>query len=445
MQMLEQKITASLAAARLTQRRGRLVALQGILAEAVGLDVRLGELVHILPAHHGTPVAAEVVGLREDRAQLMPYGPMEGLCLNSEVAATGRTWSVPVGQALLGRVVDATCKPLDDGPALPADMQTAGRYAAAINPMRRAAIDTALATGVKAVDLCTPIGKGQRVGIFAGSGVGKSTLLGMVSRQTAADVVVIALIGERGREVGDFIRENLGEARRSNTVVVAASADQPAVLRRQAAYTATCIAEWFRDQGKDVLLVMDSVTRFALAQKEIGLATGEPIGSRGYPSSCFALLPPLLERAGRLAGKGSITGIYTVLVEGDDMNEPVADHMRAILDGHIVLTRKLAEKNHYPAIDVLKSISRLSGNLWSPEQKKQVAAIRNALSMYEDHADFIELGAYQKGANPALDRIIALRPGIAELLTQAPEALYEPGKLQSQVQALAARLAEKPA
>lgn len=443
MQMLERAVTARLAQARFAQRTGRLVAIQGVLAEAVGLDVHLGELVHIRPVHEGAPVTAEVVGLREDRALLMPYASMEGLCLASEVTASGQTWSVPVGEVLLGRVVDAAGQPLDDGPALPAGLPAVGRHARAINPLRREAIDTALPTGVKAIDLFTPLGQGQRIGIFAGSGVGKSTLLGMVARQTAADVVVIALIGERGREVGDFIRDNLDAGRRSRTVVVAASADQPAVLRRQAAYTATCIAEWFRDQGRHVLLVMDSVTRFALAQREIGLATGEPVGSRGYPSSCFALLAPLLERAGRLASGGSITGIYTVLVEGDDMNEPVADHMRAILDGHVVLTRKLAEKNHYPAIDVLKSVSRLSGSLWASDVRQGVGVVRQALSVYEDHADFIELGAYQKGSNTQLDRIIGLRPAIDALLLQAPDELCEPARARSGLQALATQLGER--
>lgn len=445
MKILEKKVTDGLARSRLTQRKGRLVSIQGVLAEATGLDVQLGELVHIVSARDGQPVPAEVVGLREDRALLMPYGPLEGLCLSSEVIASGQTWSVPVGNALLGRVVDPTCKPLDDGPDLPLNMLTAGRYAAAINPMHREAIDTPLATGVKAIDLFTPLGQGQRIGIFAGSGVGKSTLLGMISRQTRADIVVIALIGERGREVGDFIKENLCDERMRKTVVVAASADQPAVLRRQAAYSATCIAEWFRAQGLNVLLIMDSVTRFALAQREIGLAVGEPVGSRGYPSSCFASLPPLLERAGKIAGQGSITGIYTVLVEGDDMNEPVADHMRAILDGHVVLSRKLAEKNHYPAIDVLKSVSRLSGGLWTQEQKNSVSAIRSALSVYQDHADFIELGAYQKGSNPGLDRIIAMRPMINELLTQSPQELHDAVKTSSHVQMIAGRLSERVA
>ncbi len=443
MQMLEQSILKSLASAKLSRRCGRLVAVHGVLAEAEGLDATLGELVHIQPARGGAAVPAEVVGLKEARTLLMPYGPMEGLCLTSHVVTTGKTWSVPVGSALLGRVVDPTGQPLDDGPALPANMEMARRHAPAINPMHRTAIDTPLMTGVRAVDWFTPLGQGQRMGIFAGSGVGKSTLLGMISRQTQADVVVIALIGERGREVSDFIQENLSAERRSRTVVVAASADQPAVLRRQAAYSATCMAEWFRAQGLHVLLIMDSITRFALAQREIGLATGEPIGNRGYPASCFSLLPPLLERAGKLSGKGSITGIYTVLVEGDDMNEPVADHMRAILDGHIVLGRKLAEKSHYPAIDVLKSISRLSGNLLEKDQARQVMLIRQALAFHQDHADFIELGAYQKGANLRLDRIIALKPAIDSFLQQPSAESSTAEKAQQQLKALAQSLEEK--
>lgn len=443
MQMLARAVTDHLARARLTRRTGRLVALQGLLAEAEGLDVRLGELVHIRPERGGPAVAAEVVGLRAERALLMPYGSLEGLCLASTVTATGDTWSVPVGEALLGRVVDATGEPLDGAGALPADLLRVPRVAAAINPLQRAAIDTPLLTGVRAIDLFTPVGQGQRIGIFAGSGVGKSTLLGMLARHTAADVVVIAMIGERGREVGDFLRDNLDAERRGRAVVVAASADQPAVLRRQAAYTATCIAEWFRDQGRHVLLVMDSVTRFALAQREIGLAAGEPVGSRGYPSSCFALLPPLLERAGRLAAGGSITALYTVLVEGDDMNEPVADHMRAILDGHVVLTRKLAEKNHYPAIDVLRSVSRLSGALQGGELRQGVATLRQALALHEEHADFIELGAYQKGANARLDRVVELRPAIEALLVQGAGETAEPARARSRLLALAAQLKER--
>lgn len=435
----EQRALSAVAGIKLSRRIGRLTAIQGVVVEAAGLDVQLGEVVNVIPARGGQAIPAEVVGLRHERALLMPYGPLEGLCLASEVIPTGQAWSVPVGNGLLGRVVDATCQPLDGKP-LPNGLHIVNRFAQPINPLHRVAIDQLMVTGVRAVDSFTPIGRGQRVGIFAGSGVGKSTLLGMVSRQASADVIVIALIGERGREVGDFLRDSLGPQGRDRAVVVAASSDQPAVLRRQAAYTATSIAEWFRAQGKHVLLIMDSITRFALAQREIGLATGEPIGSRGYPPSCFALLPPLLERAGTIEGQGSITGLYTVLVEGDDMNEPVADHMRSILDGHVVLSRKLVSRSHYPAIDVLQSISRLSGNLWSAEQRQTVDGMRHALAAYQEHADLIELGAYDKGSNASLDRAIELKPEIDGFLRQRADEVCPVEKTWQMARALADRL-----
>jgi flagellum-specific ATP synthase len=314
------------------------------------------------------------------------------------------------------------------------------RFVAPINPLHRSPINTTLDTGVKAVDVFTPLGRGQRVGIFAGSGVGKSTLLGMMSKYAEADVIVIALIGERGREVGDFIRDSLGPEGLKKAVVIAAAAEQPAVLRRQAAYTATTIAEWFRAQGKHVLLIMDSITRFALAQREIGLSTGEPMGSRGYTPSVFALLPPLMERAGALNGQGSITGVYTVLVEGDDMNEPVADHMRAILDGHIVLSRHVAARGHWPAIDVLHSISRLAGALYTQEQKGQVERLRSALGAYQNSVDLIELGAYEKGAQPLLDSMIALKPQFDALLQQTPQEHFATSGVWQTVLQLCQRL-----
>nr|WP_269802855.1 FliI/YscN family ATPase [Pseudomonas uvaldensis] len=403
---------------RLCRRVGRLSSIQGMVLHATGLDVRLGELVDIHPARGGDVIAAEVVGLRSEFTLLMPYSTVDGLCLASEVHARGTPYTVPVGESLLGRVLDATCLPLDDLPA-PEGLKRMPRFVAPINPLHRSPIDATLVTGVKAVDVFTPLGRGQRVGIFAGSGVGKSTLLGMMSKYAQADVIVIALIGERGREVGDFIRDSLGVDGLKKAVVIAAAAEQPAVLRRQAAYTATTIAEWFRAQGKHVLLIMDSITRFALAQREIGLSTGEPMGSRGYTPSVFALLPPLMERAGALNRQGSITGVYTVLVEGDDMNEPVADHMRAILDGHIVLSRTVAARGHWPAIDVLHSISRLAGTLYTQEQKDQVARLRSALGSYQNSVDLIELGAYERGSQPLLDTMIDLKPEFDALLQQA--------------------------
>ncbi|TWC11294.1 type III secretion system FliI/YscN family ATPase [Pseudomonas sp. SJZ085] len=419
-QGLESRLLTQLAQTRLCRRVGRLSSIQGMVLHATGLDARLGELVDIQPAQGGEAVVAEVVGLRSDYTLLMPYAPVDGLCLASEVHSRGAPYTVPVGDGLLGRVLDATCNPLDDRPA-PEGVKRMPRFVAPINPLHRSPITTTLVTGVKAVDVFTPLGRGQRIGIFAGSGVGKSTLLGMMSKYAEADVIVIALIGERGREVGDFIRESLGPEGLKKAVVIAAAAEQPAVLRRQAAYTATTIAEWFRAQGKHVLLIMDSITRFALAQREIGLSTGEPMGSRGYTPSVFALLPPLMERAGALDGQGSITGVYTVLVEGDDMNEPVADHMRAILDGHIVLSRSVAARGHWPAIEVLHSISRLAGALHTHEQKSQVERLRSALGSYQSSADLIELGAYEKGSQPLLDTMIELKSEFDALLQQTPE------------------------
>ncbi|MEK6788412.1 MAG: FliI/YscN family ATPase [Pseudomonadota bacterium] len=423
----------------LCRRLGRLTAIRGMAMEATGLDVRLGELVDITPARGGEAVIAEVVGLRSDHILLMPYGPVEGLCLASEVVARGETYTVAVGEQLLGRVLDATCQPLDDLP-LPEGLIRKPRFVAPINPLHRAPINKPLVTGVKAVDVFIPLGRGQRIGIFAGSGVGKSTLLSMMSQYADADVIVIALIGERGREVGDFIRDSLGLEGLKKAVVIAAAAEQSAVLRRQAAYTATTIAEEFRAQGRHVLLIMDSITRLALAQREIGLSTGEPMGSRGYPPSVFALLPPLMERAGALAGQGSITGVYTVLVEGDDMNEPVADHMRAILDGHIVLSRQVAARGHYPAIDVLQSISRLAGVLRTPEQRQLVERLRSALGIYHNSEDLIELGAYERGSHPVLDKMIELKPEVDVLLRQSPDEHVAAEKAWQAVSQLAQKL-----
>ncbi|MCD6069503.1 MAG: putative flagellum-specific synthase [Microvirga sp.] len=438
LKLLEQRALGLLSDAALVKRAGRLTAIQGMVLEAAGVDVQIGEIVEVIPARGGEAIAAEVVGLRAERTLLMPYGPIEGLCLASAVIPSGQRWSVAVGPELLGRVIDATGNPLEGAP-FPSGMAQVKRAVQPINPLARRAIDRVMETGVKAVDIFTPIGRGQRVGIFAGSGVGKSTLLGMISKRASADVIVIALIGERGREVGEFLRESLGAEGREHAVVVAASSDQPAVLRRQAAYTAGCIAEWFRDQGKDVLLIMDSVTRFALAQREIALAIGEPMGSRGYPPSCFALLPPLLERAGNIEGKGSITGVYTVLVEGDDINEPVADHMRAILDGHIVLDRKLASRGHYPPIDVLGSISRLADKLWKPAQRTVVERVKATMATYQDQKDLIDLGAYEKGSNPVLDRAIELKPEFDALLRQRSDEQCQLQLAWQQAQRLAER------
>lgn len=438
----ENQILDDLNAASPCRRIGRLSSIQGILLEATGLDVRLGELVDVLPARQRTGLLAEVVGLRGEHTLLMPYSSVEGLCLSSQVVARGESATVAVGEALLGRILDPLSQPLDGRP-LPEDLPRVPRTAAPINPLHRSPIQKSLVTGVKAVDLFIPLGRGQRVGIFAGSGVGKSTLLGMMSKHAEADVTVIALIGERGREVGDFIRESLGPEGLKKAVLIVAAAEQPAVLRRQAAYTATTVAEWFRAQGKHVLLIMDSITRFALAQREIGLATGEPMGSRGYPPSVFSLLPPLMERAGALETQGSITGVYTVLVEGDDMNEPVADNMRAILDGHIVLSRALAAKGQWPAIDIMHSISRLAGALRNPEQKELIELVGNAYGAYQQSADLIELGAYERGSNPLLDRMILLKPELDGLLKQSPSQHLSAGHAWKLVKEFSLKLGEQ--
>ncbi len=419
-QTLESNLRSRIDGCRMHRRKGKLKAVHGMVLEATGLEATLGELADVYSSQDKKIVTAEVVGLRDERTLLMPHGPVEGLSLSGYIVARGEAFRVPVGDGLLGRVLDARCEPLDDlGPVSPDEYSPL--ISTPINPLHRDPIDHQLNTGVTAVDLFTPLGRGQRVGIFAGSGVGKSTLLGMMSKGTNADVVVIALIGERGREVGDFIRDSLGTEGLRNAVVIAAAAEQPAVLRRQAAYTATTVAEWFRATGKHVLLIMDSVTRFALAQREIGLATGEPMGSRGYPPSVFSLLPPLMERAGLLRGEGSITGVYTVLVEGDDLNEPVSDNMRAILDGHIVLDRYIASKGRWPAVDLLNSISRLAGALRSPAEKQAIDTLLAALGQYADSEDLINLGAYEKGSNGVLDIMMELKPKLDQLITQYPK------------------------
>lgn len=403
------------------RQTGRLTAIHGGVLEASGCDVHQGELVEIIQAKGGDArVKAEVVGLRDERILLMPFSSPQGLCLNSTVVPLDRSLNVPVGEGLLGRVIDPMGAPLDDLGELEYEAQ-ASSFSEPINPLARSQIKTVLETGVKAIDVFCSLGVGQRIGIMAGSGVGKSTLLGMMASHTNADVIVIALIGERGREVGDFIRENLGEEGLARAVVVVAAAEQPAVLRRQAAFSATTIAEWFRRKNKNVLLIMDSITRFAMAQREIGLSTGEPIGARGYPSSVFAQLPPLLERGGAIKNQGAITSVYTVLVEGDDLNDPVADHMRSILDGHVVLSRDLASRGHYPAIDIQNSISRLANAILSEERKSIATGLRSAMSLYASSQDLIELGAYEPGRNLVLDEVISMKPQLDAMVTQTPQ------------------------
>lgn len=399
------------------QRVGTVVGVAGLVIESEGPNVGLGELCAVRSPRDDFSVTAEVVGFREHRVLLMPLGDTAGLHVGCEVAATERPPLPGATPAMLGRVLDALGRPYDGLGLLPLDRH-ARVQSAPPHPLRRQRIRTPFVTGVRAIDTFVPYGRGQRIGLFAGSGVGKSTLIGMIARASEADVVVIALVGERGREVREFIEKDLGSEGMRRAVVVVATSDTPAPLRLRAAFTATAIAEAWRDAGRNVLLMMDSVTRFAMAQREIGLAIGEPPATRGYTPSVFALLPRLLERAG--AGEtGAITALYTVLVEGDDMNEPVADAVRGILDGHVVLSRTLAHFNHYPAIDVLESVSRLTRDICTPEEVELAGRAREHLALYRKNEDLILVGAHQRGVNAALDRAIALHEPLRGFLRQA--------------------------
>lgn len=424
-QVLERLARRSDAVGRadLTRRRGRVSDLIGLIVEASGLEAEVGEVcdVHIgrdpMTGEEQT-LGAEVVGFRSGRTLLMPLGEMHGIGPGNVVTATGRRVSVHVGPQLLGRVLDGMGNPVDGG--APINMlPTRPITGQPPSPLERPRITDRVTLGVRALDSIIPCGRGQRLGIFAGSGVGKSSLLGMIARSTSADVNVICLVGERGREVREFIDRDLGTALERSVVVVATS-DQPALVRIKAALTATAIAEYFRDQGGDVVLMMDSVTRFAMAQREIGLAIGEPPATRGFTPSVFAMLPKLLERSGTSAD-GSITGLYTVLVDGDDMNEPVADAARSILDGHIVLTRELAHAGHYPAIDVLQSVSRLEGEISVPQVREAAIELRSLLAAYRDKRDLIAIGAYERGSDRMTDRAIDLHDDINGFLRQKPE------------------------
>ena len=383
---------------------GKVVNVVGLTVESAGPDARLGDICSIFPeGEDARPVMAEVVGFKDKKTLLMPYEAVEGIGLNCLVQNLGVPLSVEVSDDMLGRTLDGLGRPTD-GTTLPRG-KSYPVEAMPPDPMSRAIIDEVLTLGVKAVDGLLTVGTGQRIGIFAGSGVGKSTLMGMFARNTKADINVIALIGERGREVREFIERDLGEEGMRRSVVVVATSDKPALERNKAAKTATAIAEYFRDKGKDVLLMMDSLTRFSMAQREIGLASGEPPVSRGYPPSVYSEMPKLLERAGR-ASKGSITGLYTVLVDGDDFNEPITDTARSILDGHIVLDRKLGHKNHYPAIDVLQSISRCMSQIVDRDHKKLAGKLKTVLATYNEAEDLINIGAYKAGSNPAIDMAI---------------------------------------
>jgi len=400
------------------RRIGSVTQFYGMVVESNGPDVFLGEQCEIYSRSQMEPVPAEVVGIKNGKVLLMPYGELKGIRLGSEVIATGQPVQVSVGQSLLGRVIDAFGRPLDGNP-LAKPEQTYPLYVENTNPLSRPRITNVLETGIKAIDTLLTLGKGQRVGIFAGSGVGKSTLLGIIARNMDADVNVIALIGERGREVLEFIEDILGEGGLERSVVVVATSDQPALVRTHAALAATTIAEYFRDQGLNVVLTMDSITRFAMAQREIGLAIGEPPTARGYTPSVFAALPKLLERGGTSSSGGSITALYTVLVEGDDdVNDPVADSIRAILDGHILLSRELANHRRYPAIDILNSNSRLVRQLLSAEEYEVMEKAVAAISTYEKSKDLVEIGAYKQGVNLSLDKAIKQMPNLELFLSQ---------------------------
>jgi flagellum-specific ATP synthase len=396
---------------------GRIDKIVGMMVESIGPNTSVGEICNIYSADGTNTIHAEVVGFRENKVLLMPYQDLVGVAPGSLVEGTKTKLMVPVSERLIGRTISSLGQPLDE---MDDDFSGEARYeveSVYSNPLNRPRIDTVMTFGVKAIDGLLSIGKGQRMGIFAGSGVGKSTLLGMIARNVYADINVIALVGERGREVREFIERDLGEEGMKRSVLVVATSDQPAMLRLKCPMTATAIAEYFRDQGKDVLLMMDSLTRFAMAQREIGLASGEPPVARGYTPSIYTSMPKLLERTGNFE-KGSITGIYTVLVEGDDTNEPISDTVRGIIDGHIILSRKIAARNHYPAIDVLGSISRLMNDIVDPAHVDVANELRNIMSVYESNYDLISIGAYKKGTNPALDMAIAKIDRINAFLQQ---------------------------
>lgn len=402
---------------------GKVVKIVGLTIESVGPDAKLNDLCRIIMDQEtGNSVMAEVVGFRDKRLLLMPFDNVEGIGVGCIVENTGHPLTVRVGDALLGHTLDGIGRPTDCA-EIPLSAESPVE-AQPPDPMSRKIIDEVLPLGVKAVDGLLTVGKGQRIGIFAGSGVGKSTLLGMFARNTKADINVIALIGERGREVREFVERDLGEEGMKRSVVVVATSDKPALIRNKAAKTATAIAEYFRSQGKDVLLMMDSLTRFSMAQREIGLASGEPPVTRGYPPSVYSEMPKLLERAGTDVC-GSITGLYTVLVDGDDFNEPITDTARSILDGHIMLSRRLGHKNHYPAIDVLQSISRVMSSIASGEHKALAGRLKNVLATYNEAEDLINIGAYKSGSNREIDYAVAKIEAVNAFLRQTTEEKFD--------------------
>ena len=399
------------------ERSGKVMKVVGLTVESNGPIVNMGNICRIYPSAGKVYVEAEVVGFRDQRVLLMPFGDMTGIGFGSRVVSTGQSLQVAVSEELVGRILDALGRPMDGGKPV----EKAAWYPVdnvPPNPLSRTRIQKEFPLGVRAIDGLLTVGQGQRLGIFAGSGVGKSTLLGMIARNAIADVNVIVLVGERGREVKDFVEKDLGKAGLKKSVLLVATSDQPALLRLKAALVGTSIAEYFRDRGMKVLLLMDSVTRFAMAQREIGMAIGEPPISRGFPPSVYSILPKLLERTGT-SDRGSITGLYTVLVEGDDMNEPISDTVRGILDGHIILSRALATGNHYPAIDVLESISRVMKDIVTPEHYEQAGYIKNVMAVYRKAKDLIDIGAYKHGSSAEIDEAIRLQKPIKSFLIQS--------------------------
>jgi flagellum-specific ATP synthase len=395
---------------------GRVAKVVGLTVESQGPPAALGEACAIT-TRGGKETLAEVVGFRDGRVLLMPWEQLEGISAGASVRSTGCPLQIPVGKEVLGRILDPLGRPLDDlGPLAPSH-EKKSIVRDVPNPSKRGRIRETLTTGVRVMDGFTTCGRGQRIGIFAGSGVGKSSLLGMVSRHSSAEINVIALIGERGREVLEFVEKDLGPEALKRSVIIVATSDQPALVRIKAAFTANTIAAHFRDQGKHVLLLMDSLTRLAMAQREVGLAVGEPPATRGYPPSVFGLLPVVLEQAG-CNENGAITGFYTVLTEGDDWNDPISDCARSILDGHILLSRRLASENQYPAVEVLESLSRLQTDLLSPERQKIVAAARHVLAIHRQYRELLDIGAYKAGTNPQLDKALEIHPKLMEFLRQ---------------------------
>jgi len=404
----------ALRAAARPVRSGRVTGVSAMSLEIAGIAAGLGD--EVLVEGAGGTLSGEVVAMRRDTVVCMPFGDLRGVRIGDRARHSGRPPSVSVGWDLRGRVLDGLGRPLDGRP-LPASATRVTVEGDAPHPLRRARVSRPLPLGVKVLDTLVPCGRGQRIGIMAGSGVGKSSLLSMIARGTEAEISVLALVGERGREVREFIEHDLGPEGLARSVVVVATSDEPAMVRLRAAYTATRIAEWFRDEGCDVVLMMDSVTRFCMAQREIGLAAGEPPATRGYPPSVFGLLPRLLERAGA-AEHGSITGLYTVLVEGDDLNDPVGDAVRSILDGHVVLSRRLATAGHFPTVDVLESVSRVAPAITTPEQRRAATELRRLLAAHRDAKDLVEIGAYVTGTNPLVDRAVERADEIRAFLTQ---------------------------